>query len=392
MYLYPMIGVEEAKKLVWEQEVAPHEEARSVSESLGYVLAEDIISPMEMPPFPQSAMDGYAIKGNASVFTLAGETKAGDQHRIVLEEGQACRVFTGSAVPENATAVIMQEKVVQDNQQITINDDITAGKNIRPVGEQLRKGELVLKKGHVLTPASLGILHTLGITAVSVYRKPVLSLILTGNELVHAGELLHYGQIYESNSITLSSALAQQGFSISSSSVKDDYEATVKELSARIEKSDVMIISGGISVGDYDFVGKALREIGVEEVFYKVRQKPGKPLFFGKKENKFVFALPGNPAAALTCLYIYVIPLLKKISGKNDFHPEWKKIPLAKNYEKKADRAEFLKSCTINNEAHILSGQASSMLRSFTASNALVYVPEEKMTIFAGEEVITYFI
>lgn len=392
MYLYPMIGVEEAKKLVWEQEVTPHQEVRSVSESLGYVLAEDIISPMEMPPFPQSAMDGYAIKGNASTFTLVGETKAGDHHRMVLENGQACRVFTGSAVPENATAVIMQEKVVRNNEQIIINDDITEGKNIRPIGEQLSKGELILKKGHLLTPASLGILHTLGITSVSVYQKPMLSLILTGSELVAAGEPLHYGQIYESNSITLTSALTQHGFSISSSWVKDDYEATVKALNARLDESDVMIISGGISVGDYDFVGKALREIGVEEVFYKVRQKPGKPLFFGKKNQKFVFALPGNPAAALTCLYIYVIPLLKKISGKENFHPEWKKIPLAKDYEKKANRAEFLKSCTINNEAHILSGQASSMLRSFTISDALVYVPEEKKAILAGEEVITYFI
>ncbi|MDO5969092.1 molybdopterin molybdotransferase MoeA [Flavivirga aquimarina] len=345
----------------------------------GYYLSKDIVSPINMPPFRQSAMDGYALFLHSDLaYTLIGEVKAGDSHELVLKPGEAVRIFTGAPVPETANAVMMQEKVVVNDSKITIENDIPVAHNIRPLGEQVKTGELALKKGTKLTPAAIGYLTSLGITEVAVYKKPSIALITTGNELVEPGKPLVYGKIYESNSKMLLNALYNLKFyDVTIHKIEDDYIKTKNKLETVINTNDMVIVTGGISVGDYDFVGKALKELQVEEVFYKVKQKPGKPLFFGKKEDTAIFALPGNPAAALSCFYVYVFIALQKMVNKDIVELPRVKAKSVSKFEKRGDRPQFLKAIYNDDEVEILEGQNSSMLQTFALSNALVFAPED---------------
>jgi molybdopterin molybdotransferase len=373
-----MITVEEAFKLV-KNNITPNEKTILIelNNSLGYVLALDVFSPINMPPFRQSAMDGYALNlHNKSNYKIIDEIKAGDEHQPILNKGEAVRIFTGSAVPKTANTVIMQEKVTVKGIHLSINNTISKNKNIRPLGEQVKEGALALKKGTKLTSAAIGFLLALGIYEVSVYDKPKIGIVTTGNELVEAGQKLTYGKIYESNSGMLQNGLKALGFSkVTVNKIKDDYQTTLKSLEKIISKNDMVLISGGISVGDYDFVGKALLEIGTKQIFYKVKQKPGKPLFFGKLNSKPVFALPGNPASALSNFYIYVHPALERLSGNINFSINKGIAILDSDFIKKGDRVQFLKAHHENGKVTILEGQSSAMLHTFATANVLVYKP-----------------
>ncbi len=360
-----------------------------ITEALGYILAKDIVSPINMPPFRQSAMDGYALGSiEEKNFILIGEVKAGDTVDPALKKGEAIRIFTGAPVPTGAKAVMMQEKVDVMDKEIILQKPVASNANIRPVGEQIKKDEIALAEGTKITAAGIGFLATLGITNIEVYQKPSIVIIATGNELVSPGQPLDYGQIYESNSVMLQGALHTLGFSkINILKIEDEYDATKNLLEKVIDQYDVVLISGGISVGDYDFVGKALRALHVEEIFYKVKQKPGKPLYFAKKGETTIFALPGNPASSLSCFYIYVLPTLLKISGYADYNLKQSTAVSNSNYSKKGQRGEFLKAFVKDNEVDILDGQASSMLRSFALANAIVYLPEEVSEINIGDTI-----
>jgi molybdopterin molybdotransferase len=385
-----MISVKQAIDIVRDNSVSKHKpELKKVTEALSYVLYEDINSPINMPPFRQSAMDGYAVNLHDEItYAIIGEVKAGDNHHPVLKKGEAIRIFTGAPVPDAANAVIMQEKTNVTNTTLTIESSVVLNENIRPLGEQIIKNQIALKKGTLLTPAAIAFITSLGITNVTVCEKPTIAIVVTGSELIAAGDQLEYGQIYESNATMLASTLKNLGYQdITVYKVTDDYIKTVSILNQVISNNDFVLVSGGISVGDYDFVGRALYEIGVEQLFYKVKQKPGKPLFFGKKESKIVFALPGNPAAALSCFYIYVYPALQKISGHINFSLTKTKAKSLSNFIKKGDRPQFLKAIYQNNKVEILEGQNSSMLHTFALANAIVYVPESIKTIDIDDKV-----
>jgi len=360
-----------------------------IIESEGYTLFKNIDSPINMPPFRQSAMDGFAINLHKDLsYNLIGELKAGDGHKPILKPGEAIRIFTGSAVPDSANAVIMQEKVKVDGNKIKIEQIPPKNHNIRALGEQVKKGEVALKKGTKLTPAAIGYLTSLGITQVFIFKKPNIAIVTTGNELIEAEQDLSHGKIYESNSKMLLSALYNlKLYNVTLYKVEDDYNKTVKKLNAVINDNHLVLITGGISVGDYDYVGKALHELQVEKVFYKVKQKPGKPLFYGKKKDTQIFALPGNPAAALSCFYVYVYIALQKMMNYDALELPRVKAKSISNFDKKGNRPQFLKAIYNNNEVEILEGQNSSMLQTFAVSNALVYLPEENNNINIGNEV-----
>jgi len=385
-----MISVEQALAIV-QDSIEPTTEFEKIplSKANSYVLSKDVISEINMPPFRQSAMDGYALSlHDALRYQLIGEVKAGDNVRPVLKAGEAIRIFTGSPVPDTANAVIMQERVQTNTNTIAIDETVSANANIRPQGEQVSKGEIALKKGTLFNSAAIGYLTSLGITEVEVYKKPSVAVLVTGNELAEAGSDLQYGQIYESNSLMLTTALVDSGFTnVSQYKVADSYQATLDMLKNLISKHDAILVAGGISVGDYDFVGKALAALEVNELFYKVKQKPGKPLFFGKKENTILFALPGNPAAALTCYYIYVQEALQKLSGNRNFSVTRVRAKSESAFKKKGGRAQFLKARYKNNNVAILEGQNSSMLHTFATANALVYISEENNAIDLNDEV-----
>ena len=383
-----MITVEEAIEYV-ESNSQPGRNTVKISlkNALGFVLAEDVMSPIDMPPFRQSAMDGYAVRiHDSEYYHVKGELQAGDGQDVTLRKGDAVRIFTGAPVPNDANAVVIQEKTKIHEQELQVHDEVTVQSNIRPKGEQIQKGEMALGKGISLTPAAIGFLTTIGLTDVSVYQKPSIGIIATGNELAEAGTELKHGQIYESNSLMLRTALVSSGYTDNEIfKVPDDFNSTRNLLEEVLKSKDVVLITGGISVGDYDFVGKALQELKVSQLFYKVKQKPGKPLFFGKKNDTYVFALPGNPAAALSCFYIYVQRCLRRIEGCSNFEPFTVDAISLSEYSSKGDRAQFLKADYQNGKVKILEGQSSSMLHSFAVSNALVYLSADKNKVEKGD-------
>ena len=360
----------------------------TVENGVGFVLAEDVNAPIDMPPFDQSAMDGYAVNmTEGDTYCLVGEIKTGDKSEYNLKPGQAVRIFTGAMVPTGANTVVKQEIVSKSDDSIRVNESIAIGQNIRPTGEQIQKDEKALKKGTYLNPGAIGYIATLGLANINVHRKPIITLIVTGNELIKPGIPLKTGKIYESNSYTLQAALSNSGFASKISTVLDDYDSTFRIIDDAISSSDVVIITGGISVGDYDFVGDALVDLNVTTDFYKVKQKPGKPLFFGHKEDKIIFALPGNPAAMLTCFYVYVLPSLNTMMGKSDSFVEAKELELKDPYKKTATMTHFLKAFAKDGRVQILGSQSSAMLSSFIDSNCLLKLEQGREEWKIGDQV-----
>lgn len=387
-----MISVQQAKAIV-NNNIPPSKLIElPLLEALNFCLAKDIFSEINMPPFRQSAMDGFALNMHDSLsYQLIGEIKAGDSHKIDLKPGEAVKIFTGAAVPDSANAVMQVEKTTISNEILELKESVPFEANIRPLGEQIRKDEIALAKGNILNAAAIGFLAGLGITTVSVYRKPNVGILVTGNELVKPGNPLEFGKIYESNAIMLHAALLDSGFkNCTTYNVDDDFLNTKNSIEKALQENDILLISGGISVGDYDFVEEALKSLEVETLFYKVNQKPGKPLLVGKKEEKLIFALPGNPAASLTCFYIYVKPVLEQISGLSKDENFILQKELDHDYAVNNTRSQFLKANFINNEVTVLSHQASSMLNTFAHSNCLIHLPEGNYELKKGSKVDFY--
>ena len=389
-----MISVQQAKTIL-NNNIPPSKTIElPLLEALNFCLAKDVISEINMPPFRQSAMDGFALKLHDSFnYQLIGEIKAGDSHIFELKPGEAVKIFTGAAVPDSANAVMQIEKTTVSKEILELKESIPLETNIRPLGEQIKKNEIALAKGSILNAAAIGFLAGLGITTVSVYRKPSVGILVTGNELVKPGNALEYGKIYESNSIMLHAALINFGFNnCTTYNVDDDFLNTKNSIEKALLENDILLISGGISVGDYDFVEEALKSLEVETLFYKVNQKPGKPLLVGKKGDQLIFALPGNPAASLTCFFIYVKPILDQISGLSKVESSVLQKELTHGFTVNNTRSQFLKASFSNNDVSILSHQQSSMLNTFALSNCLVHLPEGNYEPKKGSKVDIYLI
>jgi molybdopterin molybdotransferase len=387
-----MVTVNEAKEKIIINTALLSTEVRSLTSALGYVLAEDIGAPISLPSFRQSSMDGYAIihsdiLRNGTVLRLAGESKAGQTKVPELNAGETVRIFTGAQVPKEATAVIMQEHTEIVESGIRINEfPVPEGKNVREVGQQIKAGMVALTRGTYISAGSIGFLQGMNVSSVKVYRKPKIGLLLTGDELLKAGEPLVDGKIYESNSAMLLAALSQEGIGeVEVKYAADDLDSTVQTLNELTEKNDIVLASGGISVGDYDFVGTALKSLGAEQIFYKVRQKPGKPLMFAKKGEKLFFALPGNPASSLVCYYEYVLPAIRKMTGRQSPFLSALRLPVRYAYSFDGERDEFLKGLVEGGEVIPLDGQESFALRSFAIANAIIYLPVNQNQVKAGE-------
>ena len=336
-------------------------------------------------------MDGYALcLSDSNQYQVIGEIKAGDSPTHTLKPGKCVRIFTGAAVPEMANAVVMQEKVSIKKDYIQINETPPLNHNIREIGSQIKAGDISLEAGQILNPAGLGFIQSLGIEKLNVYSSLKVSVIVTGNELILAGQKLEEGKIYESNSLLLQAALKHFEIkNITIIKVEDRLDTTVNAIDQAIKESNIVLVSGGISVGDYDFVGKAMEKLCVDQLFYKVRQRPGKPLFFGKKKETYLFALPGNPASTLSCFYVYVVPLIKKLQGDDGKGLSRFQLPITHRFSTKEPRALFLKAFIEKQRVTILDYQNSSMLISFAKSNALVYIPETKKEYLENELVET---
>ncbi|MBP7510380.1 MAG: molybdopterin molybdotransferase MoeA [Bacteroidia bacterium] len=385
-----MITVEEAKnKVEINCNILPASILK-LNLCVGKVLAVDIVSPLNSPPFAQSAMDGYAVNlGSVRAETpieVMGIAQAGDTAVLSLETGKAIRIFTGAAIPAGTDTVVMLEHVELEGNFIRIkNHAFTLGTHIRKMGSQIKKGEIALRAGKRLNPGLIGYLAGLGIKEVPIVPAPKLGLILTGKELVMPGEELQHGQIYESNSWMLEALMQSASLSFLFKKTVDDFE---EDVIAAIEEGlsccDVLLVSGGISVGDFDFVERAFHKNGVEALFYKVKQKPGKPLFFGKKGETLVFGLPGNPASVLSCCYEYVVPAIRKMMGLNYLPYGIEKYPIGHDYTKKAGLTHFLKARIEQGFVYLCDGQESYKLNAFSEANCLAVLPQESTIVSEG--------
>jgi molybdopterin molybdotransferase len=388
-----MISVGDALEVLKQLNKSTDKVQESLKNANGLVLAQDVLAPIDQPNFNQSAMDGYALHFSEEkrAYKKVGEIQAGSSKEPVLKPGECVRIFTGAKVPASANTVIQQEWATEKNGTVEFDRVLSLNKNIRYQGEQIKTNELALPKGHQLNPASIGFLANLGVTEVMVYRQPIVHILTTGNELVPPGEMLKSGQIYESNSQMLYAALQKMGITnIAIQTIPDDYQATVNHIREAIQNADLVLISGGISVGDYDFVKEALAENNVKELFYKVNQKPGKPLYIGQTDSTIVAALPGNPAAALTCFYIYVQPMINALAGKGFVGLQESKAQIDRDIQIKGNRAQFLKAYAENEVVSPLDGQSSAMLKSYALANALIYIPENRTAIQKGDSVVIY--
>lgn len=392
-----MISVNEAKNTIAENVTALSPLSLPLQQAAGLTLAEDIYALTDIPAFPQSSMDGYAFcfadYQPLKKLKIIGEIAAGNNEIFTLGEGSTVRIFTGAAVPPGADTVVMQEKVKAVNGELIIEDEnIKVGANVRPKGSEIKAGVIGLEKETLLSPAAIGFLAGMGIEKVNVYPNPKISIIITGNELQMPGKSLQYGEVYESNSFTLKAALKQlQINTIEILYVTDQPEIVTNALKNALEKSDIVLFTGGISVGDYDFVLQASAECGVEKLFHKIKQRPGKPLYFGKKENKLVFGLPGNPSSVLTCFYQFVVPALEKMSKRNTIL-QTLQIPLSKPFQKTASLTHFLKGIYDGKKAIPLDAQESYRLSSFAIANCLIQIEEEATSVKEGELVTVYLL
>jgi molybdopterin molybdotransferase len=388
-----MISVEDAKKLILETTNLLSKKELPLQESGGYFLAEDLHAPLDLPSFEQSAMDGFAIiyedYQKSKSFKIVGEIPAGVLVIPTIHSGEAYRIFTGAPVPKGATAVVMQEKTQINGEELVIlDDDLEYYRNIRKSGAQIQKGKLALKAGFELTPATLGFLASMGFQEVKVYNKPSVSILVTGNELIKPGNPLQLGQVYESNSYTLIAVLKNLGISnIHVIHLPDELEETIQKITEAIGQSDLVLATGGISVGKYDFVGMAMEKVGVEQLFYKVAQRPGKPLFYGKYGKKPVFALPGNPASVLTCFYNYVYPCIKKMQNAQQSHLKTVKLTLSKDVSKPKPLTNFLKARINGTSVEPLTGQESFIINSFAFADAMIQLPAGVEEVIQGEMV-----
>lgn len=359
----------------------------------GLTVADDIYSKIDFPPFNQAAMDGYAIKFEDYIsdnkFKINGEVQAGVVFNETVGKNEAIRIFTGAPVPSGVDTVVMQEKTIFSNGILKINDEnLKKGSNIRPQGSQTLQNQLVLKSGNNIVPGVAGFIAGLGINKVKIYKKPNVCIITTGKELTKTGKKLKNGKIFESNSYSLYAALREQNITdINIFTVDDKPKEIEKCINENLKNCDLMILTGGVSVGDYDFVVESLKNCGVKKIFHKVKQKPGKPLYFGKIRNTLVFGLPGNPSAVLTCFYIYILPAIFKMTGKKNIS-NYENMILQNDFDKRSGLTYFLKG-KIDNHGGVLAlhSQESYQMNSFAEADCIIKLKEEKTNYKKGEEV-----
>ncbi len=387
-----MITVAEARQLIHDHIVAIAAVPMPLHQAAGLTLGENIFAPHQFPPFYQSAMDGYAFAYDTwknQPLTMSGIVQAGSDSNIVCAEGQAVRIFTGAPLPSGTDTVVMQEKVRVDQDCINIIDDnVMKGSNVRIPGSEIEKDALALPMGTYLSPGSIGFVAGLGLASVAAIPMPNVALIITGKELQHPGNQLQFGQVYESNSYALKAALKQHGvMQVHSQVVDDELGALQQAITTALQSADLVLLTGGVSVGDFDFVVQALAQCGVQTIFHKVKQRPGKPLLFGKKNEKVIFGLPGNPSSVLTCFYEYVLPAIQYLAKRKDAYIQIYQVPLAADYTKQTNLTHFLKGWFENGEVLPLDAQESYKMKSFAMANCLLVLPEEKTFFEKGEMV-----
>ncbi|GAB0058916.1 Molybdopterin molybdenumtransferase [Candidatus Magnetaquicoccaceae bacterium FCR-1] len=398
-----MIGFDEAFATVMA-ETRPVEGVAlvAVAEGLGRVLSMPAIAPADVPNHANSAMDGYAVRTadlsreGSVTLTVVADLPAGDRLERALGAGEAVRIMTGAPIPPGCDCVVMQERVRRDGDQVGIPAGCLPGDNIRPAGEDIQAGSVVLPKGCRLRPAHLGLLTSLGFERIEVYRQPVVAVLSTGNEVVEAGTPLLPGQVYDSNRTALRAALLALGVKVLDLGlVRDDREALAAAFARAGHEADAVISTGGVSVGDYDLVKEVL--VGQGSIhFWQVAMKPGKPQAYGRLGQARFFGLPGNPVSGMTVFMLIVRPALLKLMGASEEPPRRMRAAFRGMLRKKHNRRDFLRGIAHFDEAgpwvETTGPQGSGILTSVARANVLILLPEEPLELRDGDPVTIQWI
>ena len=377
-----LLSIADAQRLILAHARPLPAEAVPLEDAAHRVLAEPARAEIDLPPFPSSAMDGYAVRAADTPGRLRVEARiaAGKPALGAIEPGQAMGIATGGVVPNGANAVIPIEYVVEHGNDIEVGSVVENGENVRPRGGDIRAGEVVVERGSVLTPARLGALAAAGIPEIRSARRPRAAVLPTGTELRRPGEALAAGEIYEANGLILSAQLETAGAVVELMPAVGDDEAAHRSALEHALDADVVVTSGGVSVGPHDLVRRVEAELGVEEVFWRVSVKPGKPIAFGVRERTLVFGLPGNPVSALVGFVLFVEPAIRALQGVPEPLPRFDRGRLAAPRRRNPERDELVRARLRRSEdgplLEPLSGQESHMIARSAAADALVFVPQ----------------
>ncbi|MDP4159536.1 MAG: molybdopterin molybdotransferase MoeA [Bacillota bacterium] len=389
-----MIELEEAKELVITRILPVDTESVSLSEAYGRVLAQDIRSPMAMPPFARSPLDGFAYRAEMYdsqplLLNIVGEIPAGTLLERDIVIGEAAKIFTGAPIPPGANCVVRIEDTELVGGTVRILRPVSPGSNIIARGEEIKEGDLLLRQGFHLTPPAIGLLAAVGVVQVKVYRRPRVGLFSTGTELVDVGQPLHPSKIYNSNSYTLRGMLQEAGCEVLAIPIVADHIDKTLEALERVAEADVVIATGGASVGDYDVMRHALTQFGCEMLFWKLNLKPGTPASVGQKGKQFFFSLSGNPAAAMVTFELLVRPALRKLAGRSMVEEARFLVKMAEGFDKSGKQRRFLRAQAVFKDGEIWANpapsQGSGILRSMIGSHLLVDVPANHGSVKPGE-------
>jgi molybdopterin molybdotransferase len=361
----------------------------AVQEALGRVLAEDVVAAGDVPACANSAMDGFALRSGPARRTLriVGEARAGEPANAVVGEDEAIRISTGAPIPEGADAVLEIERVSVDGDSVTLEDDVEPGRNVRPSGDDLRAGDTVLRAGTLLGAAEVGLAAACGRASVSCARVPQVIVLATGDELVAPGEPLAPGQLHETNGLTLAALATGAGAHVAATGVVRDTEQQTREAIAEaLERADVVVLSGGVSVGPHDHVKPALEALGVHEVFWRVALRPGRPTWFGTRGETLVFGLPGNPVSSMVTFVLFARPALAALQGAPPT-PQREAARLGVAVPRHPDRDECVRVTLRDGVATPTGPQGSHQLRSMLGADGLAIVTAGAGTLEAGAEV-----
>jgi len=392
------LGVDEAQQRIWQDcKSIEGRQQIDITQALHRVLAEPMYSPIDVPPLANSAVDGYAFRHedlhaeSATRLFTVGVAYAGKPYQGPVEPGQAVRIMTGAVLPAGTNCVVMQERVKTSENWIEIADTLREGENIRQAGEDLARGKIALRQGKRLQPADLGLLASLGIRELTVRRRLRVAFFSSGDELRSLGQPLAPGQIYDSNRYILQGLLQHLGFDlIDLGVVEDDPLRIGQALEGASQEADAVITSGGVSVGDADYLREVMTRLG-QMHFWQIAMKPGRPLAFGRIGDVPLFGLPGNPVAVMVTFYQFVQPALLKMSGVAGVEaPRRFRVRSASRFRKIAGRCEFQRAVLESDSAGELvvrstGRQGSGVLRSMSEANCLVVLSSSSETVNQGD-------
>jgi len=395
------ISMEKALAIFQEYASTVGIEEICISDSFERILAEDIVAGFPLPPFRRSPLDGYALraadttradKENPVTLRVTQTIYAGEVPTKPLLAGEATAVTTGAPLPEGSDSVIKFEAIHRDGDMITIRTSLRAGENVVPQGEDIAGGEKALEKGTNITPAAVGLLASLGMQSVKVFKKPRVAVISTGDELLDLGEPLRPGKIYNSNLYTLVAQVQEGGgtaFPIGA--VADEKTAIAAALKSALEKYDMIITTGGASVGGKDLVKEAIVLSGANTLFWKVGMKPGTPAVCGEKDGKLIVGLSGNPSAAMITFIMLVRPILRAMAGKRTVNLPEVSAVMEEPFRKKSSQRRLLRAVVTWEDGayHAIPAgiQSPGALKSMVACNALIDIPAEHGPLQTGEKV-----